>query len=498
MGNLVIVGGGVAGLSTGIYAQMRGYNAIILEKHNITGGNLTGWDRKGYHIDNCVHWLIGTNPNTKHYKMWKDLGALGETGVYQSDHFYVYDSGDFKISADKDLDKMRAQLVSIAPEDEKEIDSLIKAMKLVQGIYGVAGEKKNKRHNLFKLLINFPSLIKYYNLTLGELAKKFDNRLIRGFLTCLFTEEFSSLILVFFFALFAGGNAALPEGGSLPMARRMTERFINLGGTVMTGCAAEKINVKNGKAYSVTVSGGETIQADAVVIAADPEAVFGKMIDLPMPPQLEKMYSSNKTSRFSSFQCAFACDNADVPFKGEVVFDLKKSAAKELSGKTMLLREFSHEKDNAPIGKNVIQSMVFFKEKIAEKFIKLREDREKYVKEKKRLTETVVKAIGDKYRSLKDKLTFLDCWTPATYKRFTSSPSGSYMSFAFSKKFIPSRKSNRVKGLKNVILSTQWIQALGGLPIAAECGKIAVKTIERLKLVKKAVSPALRMAIAKN
>ena len=60
MSKILIIGGGVSGLSAGIYAQLQGYEAIICERHNIAGGNLTGWDRGGYHIDNCVHWLTGT------------------------------------------------------------------------------------------------------------------------------------------------------------------------------------------------------------------------------------------------------------------------------------------------------------------------------------------------------------------------------------------------------------------------------------------------------
>lgn len=73
MANIIIIGGGVAGLSAGIYAQLNGHNATIYERHFKAGGNLTGWDRGGYHIDNCIHWLTGTNPATKQYNMWQDF-----------------------------------------------------------------------------------------------------------------------------------------------------------------------------------------------------------------------------------------------------------------------------------------------------------------------------------------------------------------------------------------------------------------------------------------
>ena len=35
---IVIIGGGVAGLSAGIYASVNGFDAEIIEMHSITGG----------------------------------------------------------------------------------------------------------------------------------------------------------------------------------------------------------------------------------------------------------------------------------------------------------------------------------------------------------------------------------------------------------------------------------------------------------------------------
>ena len=44
---MVIVGGGIAGLSTGIFAQRNGFDTVILEKNNYPGGLCTAWERNG-------------------------------------------------------------------------------------------------------------------------------------------------------------------------------------------------------------------------------------------------------------------------------------------------------------------------------------------------------------------------------------------------------------------------------------------------------------------
>ena len=45
---VIVIGAGVAGLSSGIYAQKCGFDVTILESHSIAGGNCTSWKRKGY------------------------------------------------------------------------------------------------------------------------------------------------------------------------------------------------------------------------------------------------------------------------------------------------------------------------------------------------------------------------------------------------------------------------------------------------------------------
>ena len=52
MSKIIIIGGGIAGLSAGIYARKAGFETTIYEKNGVPGGNCSGWNRNGYHIDN--------------------------------------------------------------------------------------------------------------------------------------------------------------------------------------------------------------------------------------------------------------------------------------------------------------------------------------------------------------------------------------------------------------------------------------------------------------
>ena len=81
MKKVIIIGGGIAGLSAGIYAQQNGFDTEIYEKNPMVGGECTGWDRQGYHIDNCIHWVTGCRPEDEINEVWRNVGAIDDTTV---------------------------------------------------------------------------------------------------------------------------------------------------------------------------------------------------------------------------------------------------------------------------------------------------------------------------------------------------------------------------------------------------------------------------------
>jgi phytoene dehydrogenase-like protein len=182
--------------------------------------------------------------------------------------------------------------------------------------------------------------------------------------------------------------------------------------------------------------------------------------------------------RFSSYHCAFACDTADLPFHGDYIFPIPEAYRETLCTNRLILREFSHEPTFSPAGKQLIQTLTYVYEEDAEAFITQRkEDRVGYKERKREISELTRLLIETQFPELAGKLTLLDVWTPATYRRYTDANIGSWMSFALPAKTIPSRLSNRIPGLSNVILATQWQQSPGGLPIAADVGKKAIQSI---------------------
>ncbi len=131
MKKIIIVGGGIAGLSAGIYGQRAGFETVIYEKNPVAGGNCSGWARGSYYIDNCIHWMTGTKSDTPQYKVWEELGALTEdTGIIKRDSFYTSELNGKTITLWRDLDRTQEEMLALSPEDEKEIRRFIEYTRL--------------------------------------------------------------------------------------------------------------------------------------------------------------------------------------------------------------------------------------------------------------------------------------------------------------------------------------------------------------------------------
>ena len=84
-GKIVIIGGGIAGLSCGCYLQMNGLQTEILEAGLLPGGLCTAWHRGPYVFDGCLRWLLGTNPSSAFHQIWTELGAIAGREILSHD-----------------------------------------------------------------------------------------------------------------------------------------------------------------------------------------------------------------------------------------------------------------------------------------------------------------------------------------------------------------------------------------------------------------------------
>lgn len=478
---VVIIGGGVAGMTAAVYCLKNGFECDILEKTKAMGGNLTGWERDGYHIDNCIHWLTGTLKGTELYDIWTEIGALDGTEPKKLPYFYKSEQGTRSVALWRDVWRTRREMLEISPRDRKEIERFINAV--IMASRGISSENKSA---LYKTAakIGQLGLLRYGLMNLNTLASRFENRLLSSLMTDAIDGEFNALGLIYAYATFVVGNGDIPSGGSAKMARRISEKIKALGGNIYTDTEVEKIVFKNGKAVGVKTKTRGFFDADFIICATDPVITFGTLLDKDyMPSELKKAYKNPREYPvFSSVHAAFSCDSDSCSIKGSTAFDIEPLYSDGYNKHRLFVREFSHEPSFAPEGKVVLQSMVFQRERSCRGWLLAANDREKYENLKQKTGQQILKRIETAHPETEGKLELLDVWTPATYNEYFSSYCGAYMGFALREGQMPLKISNTIKGVKNVVLATGWQVQPGGLPIAARSGKQAAEiVIKRLK-----------------
>ena len=471
MKKVVIVGAGVAGLGAGIYARISGLDAIIVEKNSFVGGNLTGWERDGHTIDNCMHWLTGTHPKTELFRIWNQVGMLGErVKLCRPESFADFEYNGQHISLYRDPDKTLAKMLSLSPEDARESRRFIAAVKAF-------GKMQTDATRAPACL---PFYLRYRNMSLGDLAARFRHKLLRRMITDLFSPELSALSLLFAYGAFCIGNADLPYGGSKAAADRMRDRYLELGGELITDNEVEQIILHDKRAVGVRLSDETLIPCDAVICACDPFITFGRLLpDRYMPKKLRRARADLiGTPLFSAIHAAFSCNaSAELP-KHSTVIDCRTL---DLDGRRishLVVKPYTNALLHQPNGRTVLQVMIFLEDKESVRWIELSRNKEAYRAAKSRFGKAVAQRLLARYPDLKSSMKLLDVWTPASYVRYFGATNGAFMGFAMKAgRALRYRLPCRIHGLKNVRLATQWQAIPGGLPQAVLQARRAVKTL---------------------
>lgn len=486
---VVIIGGGVSGMATGIYLLKNGYDVEILEKNHIPGGACVGWDRNGCHIDGCIHWLVGTSPGSPYYKLWRETHAIErDTEIYFQDDFSVFDFPDGKrLTVWADLRRFRAELLELAPEDKREIERFVRLVGRYRRINGPVDMPVDMMS---------PVRLVSLGLTMGgdlmrvlrdgrvdcvEYARRFSSPYLKYFFENYMAPGYNLMSMLFMLGHVMGKDGGIPVGGSLAMSRRMYDYYLSRGGVYRMGKKAKRVIVENSRAIGVELSDGECVYADWVVSAVPAEHCLKTLLDGKY--RVRKMDERYRdpvrypiyTMTIPVYKCT--ADMRGFPLAVHAVTDRPVVMDRAYDG--VALRSYHYDRTLAsPSGSTVLQAQItggddmyfWWKSKRCEGT---------YRDAKLALAEEVRELIESRYPFLKGKLEVIDVVTPLTYERYLNSRHGSFQGFVHTSAGKSLMQKGVVDGLAGFVLSGQCIFQSGGLPVAVATGRFAAQRICR-------------------
>lgn len=492
MKSVIIVGGGISGLTAGVYLQKYGYSTTIVEKNPQIGGECTGWDRKGFHLDNCLHWMTGSSPLKPMHDIWCETGALDkdETKVpmYRREIFHRHLFDGEEILMYNDPEKLRAHLKELFPVDAKAIDTHIDLVKdyakgesMPMKPLEQMGLKDLKEIGklMFPLLKHHP---RYSKMSLEDYANRFKSPALRHLFTSYLPKEHFAESMLFMYGIVSAGDGDIPRGGSLATAQRMRERYESLGGTIISGNPVLKFSFSpsnkrrtKGRVTAVELANGDILRADAFVAACDPSVTFNTLLPVTIKDKyFEQRYSNPEDYPVHSNFIIYL----DVPMES-VNPDIDITTMNGECSESYIVKHFANEPGFAPEGRTVLQILIDQDAEQYEKWERLyKYDHDNYVREKSELAARVMQDISLRL-GIKD-CNVLDILTPYSMNRWCGAYKGSYMAFISSADVPLKYHNGRVKGINNLVLAGSWLMPPGGTPCAAVAGKYAADRLRKL------------------
>jgi phytoene desaturase len=479
---ILITGGGVGGLVTGIFAQKAGFDSVIYEKNAYAGGECTGWDRNGYHIDGCIHWLAGTGEGRELNRLWKETGALENVEIYQPDSLITVFGRENTFTFWRDRQRLRAHLLEIAPEDGHMIEEMLRVVSAFETFEPTIDKPRDIMSPLEKIRFIYKNrrvlgkIGKFSQISVREYKNRFKNQLIKTALGYIVPDEYSAHNLFFTMASFLGNNAGVPMGGSKAFSRRLAEKYGELGGEIVPGSEVSEIIIRNNKATGIRTSGGLEFFGDYIVTACDPDVVFNKLLKKSYP-DYEFLMRYDDRGSYPLQTCVYVAYGIDVDLSGfprNSVFNTGPVIFEDRVIDMLSMKHFCHEPSFSPEGKSVV--VVYF-DAGYDWWKELYTDPARYRSEKARLGVDISVQLVRRFPEIIKNPKLLDVATPLTYERYCGAYRGSWLSFGNTPRSQPLRHNGRIEGLDNLFMTGQWLMPPGGLPGAAITGKWTIARI---------------------
>lgn len=241
--NTIVVGGGIAGLTSAVYLARAGQKVLLIEKNKECGGLVNSFTHNGFHFEAGVRALEDAGII---FPMLDDLGI--QLDVVKS---HVSVGVENEIVHIENLDSLTAYknlLIKIYPESKAEIDKVLKIirkiMKHMDVLYGIENPvfkdlKRDKKFIFKKLLPWLPKFIftvrkiNRMNMPIeGYLKTIIKNPALRDIISQHFFKNTPTFFALSYFSLYL--DYFYPKGGVGKLTDGLKDKILEFGGEIKT------------------------------------------------------------------------------------------------------------------------------------------------------------------------------------------------------------------------------------------------------------------------
>lgn len=442
--DVVVIGAGNGGLTASAGLAQKGFNVLLLERHNVPGGCATSFCRGRFEFEVALHQLsgMGTPEKPGPLRMMLDnLGVLDDLEFVEMDDLYHVAMPDgFRLTLKTSKDQVISELQERFPHEKEGIERFFDL------VYSYA----NQMLAAFYFKDPDPSREKYpvlyshaFKPAIDVLDELFSDPLLKavvsvywGFLGLPPTRlSFAYLAMLFF--VFIEFKPFHLKGGSQALSNGLINRFLSSGGTVRFNCGAKKIIVEDGAVKGVITEDGDHIPANHVISNASQVSTYVQLIDPENVPNETLREMRGRTLSPSAFVMfvGFDCEASQLGITDSTTFlmantditdrNLDRMQRLDIDDELMVLSCYDvADPDFSPPGTCQANIVTL---KYGDPW--LRVPPSDYHRVKYRCGEAMLRRVEDIFPDVRKHIEELEVATPLTHMRYLGHPNGAIYGF---------------------------------------------------------------------
>jgi phytoene dehydrogenase-like protein len=473
--HVIIIGGGLAGLSCGCYLQRNGFRTTVLEHNLALGGVCTSWTRPPYTVDGCIHWLTG-GPFAQ---LYRELEILPAIELRTLDTWLVYRNRKTKleIAIERNLDRLAESLRAISPVDADEIQHVRDAARRMVELHPpLRPQELMGPRDALRALWDSRGLVgtlAHFRKPLGVWARdRLHSPELQRIFTGVMSPEVPTLFLLMVLGYLEQGYLSRPVGGTEAFRAALEHTYRKLGGDVELHATVDEILVEADRAYGVRLADGTLRRGDFVVsTSSTPETVLRLL-----GGRYEADSLRDRLRDWKLFDpivlCSFGVARPYANAPGLLQIDgLEPRPIVGRSEERLYVRVCNDDPCFAPAGHCVVQVMA------PTQYEHWASCGSRYGAEKDAVAQALLEQLEPDFPDLKRSLRMTDVATPLTYWNTARSWRGAYEGWLPTTQSMFSHINKELRGLQGVYLCGQWVEPGGGVPTAVLSGRQAAQLL---------------------
>lgn len=485
--DIIVIGGGISGLSTGAFFSQKGFKVLIVEKQKEVGGYLSTFRRGEFKFEAAVHYTYEGYPGGIVPRMLKMLGIENEIELIRigkTQKTYNFYFPDFEISLAWNKEEFINSLCTLFPNEKNGIRNYFLSLENgFKKIMEIILERSIKLNSL--------SLDEYLKYESEEFCKKFDivvkeigfDSLTEKFVSRFIKNEKLLSLLLFvppipnhtvcqtalnWWVDFSGLYAI--KGGIDLLPKKLKEKIIKSGGEILLNTSVTKLIIDSNRIKGIVTENGEEIYGNFVISSIDVHQLFGNLIPEEKIPleYKEKIKGECIPSNFVVY-LGIDKDLKELGFYGESIYvfpdyntkkvleDIHKDLWPENNPvKIVTISALDNENNFASKGKSVLilhstAPYSFF-------YNILKKSTLDYKKVKEKITNQMIETVKRVIPDIEKYILFKEAATPVTFEKFTGNHLGSMMGWMPTKNpFLLSQFNSMKTFIDHLYLNGHWV-----------------------------------------